>query len=47
MVMALSVAGLGAEGETIVDTAESAGITYPGFVEDMAGLGAHFDILEQ
>jgi 3-phosphoshikimate 1-carboxyvinyltransferase len=46
MVMALSVAGLGAEGETIVDTAESAGITYPGFVEDMAGLGAHFDILE-
>ncbi len=47
MVMALSVAGLGAEGETIVDTAESAGITYPGFVEDMAGLGAHFDLLEQ
>lgn len=47
MVMALSIAGLGAEGETIVDTAESAGITYPGFVEDMAGLGAHFDILEE
>ncbi len=47
MVMALSIAGLAAEGETIVDTAESAGVTYPDFVDDMAGLGAHFDLLEQ
>jgi 3-phosphoshikimate 1-carboxyvinyltransferase len=45
MVMALSIAGLGAEGETIVDTAESAGVTYPAFVEDMKKLGARFEIL--
>jgi 3-phosphoshikimate 1-carboxyvinyltransferase len=44
MVMALSIAGLAAEGETIVDTAESAGITYPTFVEDMMKLGARFEV---
>jgi 5-enolpyruvylshikimate-3-phosphate synthase len=42
--MALSIAGLAAEGATIVDTAESAGITYPAFVDDMKKLGARFEM---
>ncbi len=39
MVMALAVAGLAAEGETTVDTAEAVAVTYPTFVEDMRRLG--------
>lgn len=31
VVMALAVAGLGAEGETRIETAEAAGVTFPGF----------------
>jgi 3-phosphoshikimate 1-carboxyvinyltransferase len=46
MVMALSVAGLMAGGDTIVDTAESIHITYPGFVEDMKAVGANMEILD-
>jgi 3-phosphoshikimate 1-carboxyvinyltransferase len=46
MVMALSVAGLMAGGDTIVDTAESIHITYPGFVEDMKAVGANVEILD-
>jgi 3-phosphoshikimate 1-carboxyvinyltransferase len=45
MVMALSIAGLGAEGKTIVDTAESAGVTYPTFVDDMKKLGARYELI--
>ena len=33
VVMALAVAGLAAQGEVVVDTAESAGITFPNFAE--------------
>ncbi len=40
MVMALAVAGLAASGETVVDTAEAAGVTYPSFFEDMKTIGA-------
>ncbi len=40
LVMALSIAGLAASGVTIVDTAEAASVTYPGFVKDMTRLGA-------
>ena len=40
VVMALALAGMAAKGETIIDTAESAAVTYPGFLEDFAGLGA-------
>lgn len=47
MVMALAIAGLAAEGETVVDTAESASVTYPTFVEDMRTLGACFEITEK
>lgn len=39
MVMSLCIAGLASEGITEVDTAESAGVTYPTFVEDMVRLG--------
>jgi 3-phosphoshikimate 1-carboxyvinyltransferase len=46
MVMALSIAGLAAEGETTVDTAESASVTYPTFVEDMRKLGSRYEVLE-
>jgi 3-phosphoshikimate 1-carboxyvinyltransferase len=43
MVMALTIAGMAASGKTIVDTAESAGVTYPSFVEDMKTLGANIE----
>jgi 3-phosphoshikimate 1-carboxyvinyltransferase len=45
LVMALSIAGLAAEGETIVDTAEAASVTYPGFVSDMKNLGAFLKLV--
>lgn len=47
MVMALAIAGMAAEGETIVDTAESASVTYPKFVEDMKRLGANIELFEE
>lgn len=43
IVMALAIAGMGAEGRTCVDTAESAGVTYPDFIKDMKALGAKFE----
>lgn len=46
MVMALGLAGMGAEGITSVDTAEAIGVTYPGFVEDYKLLGANFTLVE-
>ncbi|MBA7540522.1 3-phosphoshikimate 1-carboxyvinyltransferase [subsurface metagenome] len=45
MVMALSLAGLAANGITVVDTAESASVTYPAFLEDMTSLGAKLEII--
>jgi 3-phosphoshikimate 1-carboxyvinyltransferase len=45
LVMALSIAGFAAIGETKVDTAESASVTYPGFVKDMKNLGADMKLL--
>ncbi len=41
VVMALAVAGLCAEGETRIDTAEAAGVTFPNFVELMRSVGAN------
>ncbi|MBN2212757.1 MAG: 3-phosphoshikimate 1-carboxyvinyltransferase [Bacteroidales bacterium] len=46
MVMALSVAGMMAEGDTIVDTAESIRITYPGYLEDMKAIGARMEMAD-
>lgn len=40
VVMALAVAGLAAQGETTIDTAESAAVTFPNFVKLMQSLGA-------
>ncbi len=46
MVMALAIAGMGAKGNTIIDTAESINITYPSFISDMVTIGAKINILE-
>lgn len=43
IVMALALAGLVAEGETIVNGAEAASVTYPDFIEDFKALGAAFE----
>jgi 3-phosphoshikimate 1-carboxyvinyltransferase len=42
MVMALSIAGMCAQGDTIIDTAESINVTYPTFIQDFMALGAKF-----
>jgi 3-phosphoshikimate 1-carboxyvinyltransferase len=39
LTMALAVAGLLADGETIVDNAESVAVSYPAFWQDMEGMG--------
>ncbi|MBN1199986.1 MAG: 3-phosphoshikimate 1-carboxyvinyltransferase [Bacteroidales bacterium] len=39
MVMALALAGMAAEGETEVDTAEAVKVTYPEFVKDFVAMG--------
>lgn len=43
MVMALSIAGLAAEGKTTIDTAESVNVTYPDFYADMNSLAAKIE----
>lgn len=43
MVMALSLAAMGAEGESVIDTAESVKITYPSFAEDFREIGADIE----
>ena len=40
VVMALSLAGLISDGKTIIDTAESVGVTYPGYIEEMRSVKA-------
>lgn len=44
IVMALTIAGLSAKGETVVNGAEAAAITYPSFVEDFKSLGALIEV---
>jgi len=44
IVMALALAGMIAEGETTIDTAQAAAVTYPTFVEDFRKLGANIEI---
>jgi 3-phosphoshikimate 1-carboxyvinyltransferase len=46
VVMALAVAGLAAEGETTIDTAECAAVTFPNFVELMQKLGGRMRMTE-
>jgi len=47
IVMALAIAGMNAEGETEIETAEAAGITYPGFVEDFRHIGADIRVAQR
>lgn len=42
--MALAVAALAAEGESVIHAAEACGVTYPGFVADFQKLGADFHL---
>jgi 3-phosphoshikimate 1-carboxyvinyltransferase len=44
VVMALSLAGMMAQGETEIDSAESVDITFPGYVEKMCQLGARMEL---
>jgi 3-phosphoshikimate 1-carboxyvinyltransferase len=44
VVMALSIAGLIAEGETTIDSAESVNVTYPDYVGFMKKIGARFKL---
>jgi len=46
VVMALTLAGMVAQGETIIDTAQAAAVTYPGFVEDFGKIGARIIVEE-
>jgi len=43
--MALSLAGMAAEGETIINNAESINITFPSFIKKMKKLNAHIEVL--
>lgn len=45
ILMALAVAGLRADGETILDEHESCAVSYPKFVADLARLGASADVI--
>jgi len=45
MVMALAIAGMAAGGVTVVDTAESASVTYPAFLTDMQRLGGNLELV--
>ncbi len=42
--MALAVAGLAAIGETVIERAEAASVTYPNFVRDFQAIGAKFTV---
>lgn len=45
MVMSLTIAALGAEGESIIEGLDAIAKSYPNFVEDMRSLGAPLEIL--
>jgi 3-phosphoshikimate 1-carboxyvinyltransferase len=47
VVMALALAAMIAEGETVIETAEAAAVTYPTFVEDFRALGAAIETVEE
>ena len=46
VVMSLALAGLGLEGECVIDTAEAASVTFPDFVKLMQGVGANMRVIE-
>ncbi|KUO42698.1 MAG: hypothetical protein APU95_01375 [Hadesarchaea archaeon YNP_N21] len=45
MAMALTLAGLIARGETLIDGAESIKVSYPGFISDIIKLGAKVEVI--
>jgi len=45
VIMALSLAGLIADGETIIEGAESLAVTFPAYVEKMSALGADMSLI--
>jgi 3-phosphoshikimate 1-carboxyvinyltransferase len=47
VVMALSIAGLMAEGETTIDTAEAVSVTFPRYVETMRKIGANIKLIKE
>ena len=47
VVMALSLAGLIAEGATEIDTAEAVSVTFPDYIETLKNLNAKFRIREE
>ena len=46
IVMALSLAGLGLEGQCSIDTAEAMSVTFPNYVELMKSIGANMELSE-
>jgi len=45
VIMALSLAGLTSQGETVIDTAESVGVTFPDYIKKMQKIGANFKLV--
>ncbi|MGA1789986.1 MAG: 3-phosphoshikimate 1-carboxyvinyltransferase [bacterium] len=46
VVMALSLAGMIASGQTVIDTAEAVSVTFPDYADIMKRIGAKIDIIE-
>lgn len=46
MVMSLSIAGMNAEGTTVIDTAEAVDVTYPTFIKDFQTLGGQMELMK-
>jgi 3-phosphoshikimate 1-carboxyvinyltransferase len=45
ILMAAAIAGLVAEGETIIDHGDCYRISYPNFLDDMAAIGAEMELV--
>lgn len=46
VIMALALAGLAVDGETLIGPADALGVTFPNFVELMRGIGANIEVIE-
>jgi 3-phosphoshikimate 1-carboxyvinyltransferase len=47
VVMALAVAGLNIDGETVIDTAEAINVTFPDFIEHIKACGGKIEIVKE
>lgn len=45
IVMSLAIAAMAADGETVINNAEAAAVTYPDFIKDFQKIGANIEIL--